>query len=118
MLPTVKVTISKIYESNLLVAQRYGYYPKDRNNNEDEYYDDYYDSNISFGDVIYEEEIDTRSLPKSGNSRLFSFNIEDRLPNFKGIYHIKVRSKKDYWVSDSRFISVSDHWIDRERRSG
>jgi hypothetical protein len=104
----VKVTISKIYESNLLVAQRYGYYPRDRNNDENEYYDEYDDNNISFGDVIYEKEIDTRSLPRAGNSSLFSFNIEDRLPNFKGIYHIKVRSKKDYWVSDSRFISVSD----------
>lgn len=108
--PRVKVTISKIYESNLLTAQQYGYYPQDKNTNEDEYYeDDYYQaSNLSFGDVIYEQELDTRSLPKSGSSRLFSFNIEDKLPNFKGIYHIKVRSKDNYWVSDSRFISVSD----------
>jgi alpha-2-macroglobulin len=109
----VKVTISKIYESNLLMAQRYGYYPRDSRNNdnyEEEYYDDYNDNNnnVSFGDVIYEKEIDTRSLPKVGKGRLFSFNIEDRLPGFKGIYHIKVRSVKDYWVSDSRFISVSD----------
>ncbi|MBL7698372.1 MAG: alpha-2-macroglobulin family protein [Chitinophagaceae bacterium] len=105
--PTVKVTISKIYESNLLTAQQYGYYPRERDNDE-EYYDEYYQSSISFGDIIYEQEIDTRTLPKSGNSRLFSFNFEDRLPNFKGIYHIKVRSKNNYWVSDSRFISVSD----------
>jgi uncharacterized protein YfaS (alpha-2-macroglobulin family) len=105
----VKVTISKIYESNLLMAQRYGYYPRD-NNDDNEYYDDYYEenNNVSFGDVIYEKEIDTRSLPKAGNGSLFTFNIEDRLANFKGIYHIKVRSKKDYWVGDSRFISVSD----------
>jgi len=103
----VRVTVSKIYESNLLTAQRYGYYPRDKNNDE-EYYEESYDNNVSFGDVIYEKEIDTRSLPRAGNSTLFSFNVEDRLPGFKGIYHIKVRSKKDYWVSDSRFISVSD----------
>lgn len=110
-IPRVKVIVSKIYESNLLAAQRYGYYPKDsRGGGEDEYYDgDYYNnSDVAFGDVIYEQEIDTRSLPKYGSSRLFSFNIEDRLPDFKGIYHIKMRSATDYWISDSRFISKSD----------
>ncbi len=106
----VKVVISKIYESNILAAQRYGYYPKDnRNENEEEYY--YYEEdagNLTLGEVIYEQEIDTRSLPSNGNTRIFTFNPDDRLPDFKGIYHIKIRSTKDYWLSDSRFISMSD----------
>jgi uncharacterized protein YfaS (alpha-2-macroglobulin family) len=116
----VKVIISKIYESNIMMAQRYGYYPtesrasnKNEEGDEEEYYR--YDeseyrggSDLSFGDVIYEKEIETRLLPKYGNSRLFTLNIEDRLPDFKGIYHIKVRSVTDYWLSDSRFISKSD----------
>jgi uncharacterized protein YfaS (alpha-2-macroglobulin family) len=111
--PKVKVIISKIYESNLLAVQRYGYYPKDsrRSSDEEEYYEeDYYSNNtdLTVGDVVYEKEIDTRLLPKYGNSRLFTFNIEDRLPDFKGIYHIKMRSATDYWISDSRFISKSD----------
>jgi alpha-2-macroglobulin len=105
----VKVIVSKVYESNLLVAQRYGYYPPDRSADEnDYYYNDYNEVDVSFGDVIFEKEIDTRMLPKYGNSRLFSFNIDDKLPEFKGIYHVKVRSTKDYWISDSRFVSVSD----------
>jgi uncharacterized protein YfaS (alpha-2-macroglobulin family) len=112
-IPKVKVIISKIYESNLLAAQRYGYEPLDKREHtgdDEEYYEGDYDnsSDVSFGDVIYEQEIDTRSLPKYGNSRLFSFNIDDRLPDFKGIYHIKIRSTTDYWISDSRFISKSD----------
>ncbi|WP_205513685.1 alpha-2-macroglobulin family protein [Longitalea arenae] len=112
-IPKVKVIVSKIYESNLLAAQRYGYSPKDargESSGEEDYYEgDYYDnSDVSFGDVIYEQEIDTRSLPRYGSSRLFSFNVEDRLPDFKGIYHIKMRSATDYWISDSRFISKSD----------
>lgn len=118
-IPKVKVIISKIYESNLLAAQRYGYYPADSRNRSGEeegeeyyhYYDDYnYNrgADLSFGDVIYEKEIETRLLPKYGNSRLFSFNIEDRLAEFKGIYHIKVRSTTNYWIADSRFISKSD----------
>lgn len=112
-IPKIKVIISKIYESNLLAAQRYGYSPKDDRGNgggeDEEYYEGGDDnSDVSFGDVIYEQEIDTRSLPKYGSSRLFTFNVEDRLPDFKGIYHIKLRSATDYWVSDSRFISKSD----------
>ena len=109
-IPKVKIIISKIYESNLLTAQRYGYYPQDsqRGGSEGDYYDDYNSPDISMGDVIYEKEIETRSLPKYGNSRLFKFNVEDRLADFKGIYHIKVRSAQDYWISDSRFISKSD----------
>ena len=108
--PKVKIIISKIYESNLLTAQRYGYYPNDSQGREYEgdYYQDYNSADISMGDVIYEKEIETRLLPKYGNSRLFKFNVEDRLADFKGIYHIKVRSAQDYWISDSRFISKSD----------
>jgi len=114
----VKVVISKIYENNLLMAQRNGYYPREtqaRTASYDEYGDDYYYDygsrgvDITVGDVIYEKEIDTRSLRKSGNGRLLDFSeFQDKLPEFKGIYHVMIRSNKDYWVRDSRFISVSD----------
>ncbi|HYH16206.1 MAG TPA: MG2 domain-containing protein, partial [Flavisolibacter sp.] len=111
--PKVKLIISKIYENNLLVAQRYGYSPKDESGpsyadyEEDESYDHY--SNSMAGDVVYTKEIDTRSLPKSGNGRILNISqFEDRLPDAKGIYHVALRSSKDYWVQDSRFISLSD----------
>lgn len=105
--PKVKVVVSKIYESNLMAAQRYGYSPRETGGyNEDYYYEGSGDATL--GDVIYEQEIDTRSLPKRGANRIFNFNIADKLNDFKGIYHIRVRSTDDYWVSDSRFISLSD----------
>ena len=110
--PKVKIIISKIYESNLLAAQRYGYYPAEKNSNsEDEYYyndESDYSSSATFGDVVYEKEIDTKNLPKIGNSTIFNFNPEERLPDFKGIYHIVVRSTNQYWVRDSRYIAISD----------
>jgi len=116
--PKVKIVISKIYESNLLVAQHYGYEPHETKNSagnnedgENNYYYDYASNNdeTTMGDVIYEKEIDTRSLPQSGAGRLLNFSrFEDRLPDFKGIYHVMIRSTKDYWVRDSRFISLSD----------
>lgn len=113
--PKVKLVISKIYENNLLMSSRYGYYPKEKNEAEYASYGEEgdYDSDaaadIQLGDVIYEKEIDTRSLPKSGAGRLLNISqFEDRLPEFKGIYHVMIRSTEDYWVRDSRFISLSD----------
>ncbi|MBZ5857657.1 alpha-2-macroglobulin family protein [Flavihumibacter profundi] len=103
----VKIIVSKIYESNLLAAQRYGYYPKEADS-ENEEYDYESGGDATLGDVIYEKEIDTRSLPKNNGSHLFNFSIEDRIPELKGCYHIKIRSAKDYWISDSRFVSLSD----------
>ncbi|HEX5651995.1 MAG TPA: MG2 domain-containing protein, partial [Chitinophagaceae bacterium] len=77
----------------------------------EEDYEEYYEdrNTASLGDVIYEKEIDTRSLPKSGAGRILNFSqFEDRIPDFKGIYHISIRSTEDYWVRDSRYISLSD----------
>ncbi len=117
--PKVKLIISKIYENNLLLAQRYGYSPQESRSGpeyasydegyEGDYYDEYGGGDAMLGDVIYEKEIDTRSLPKSGAGRLLNFSqFEDRLPDFKGVYHIVIRSSEDYWVKDSRYISLSD----------
>ncbi len=112
--PKVKLVISKIYENNLLMAERYGYYPQDeRNDYEEDYGSDYEDygryNNAMAGDVIYSKEIDSRSLPKSNGGRLLDISqFEDRLPDAKGIYHVMIRSTEDYWINDSRFISFSD----------
>jgi uncharacterized protein YfaS (alpha-2-macroglobulin family) len=106
-LPRVKVTVSKIYENNILTAMSNGYYPQD--NGAESYEDgDEGSGSLMVGDVIYEKEIDTRSLPKLGSARLFKFNPNDELKDFKGIYHIKISSTEDYWISESRFISRSD----------
>ncbi len=105
----LKLVVSKIYENNLLTAQRSGYYPHETNNeSNDEEYDDERSSDATVGDIIFQQEIETRTLPRFGNSRLLHFNIDDKVPDFKGIYHVMIRSTKDNWVRDSRFISLSD----------
>lgn len=114
--PRIKVIISKVYENNLLIAQRYGYSPRERNGyyNIDEYTEEYEPGYSSYpdlvtGDVIYEKEIETRTLPKSGGGRVLNMSqFEDRLSDFNGVYHVQIRSTESYWVQDSRFISVSD----------
>ena len=45
--PKVKLIISKIYENNLLMAQRYGYYPKEISSGPDyASYDEEYEGDI------------------------------------------------------------------------
>ncbi len=117
--PRVKIIISKIYENNLLMAHKYGYTPADQNGGAAENYgeidgegyssDEYGGGEGALGDVIFEKEIDVQSLPKTGAGRLLNIGqFQDMLPDFKGIYHVIVRSAQDYWVKDSRFLSVSD----------
>ncbi|HEY0356112.1 MAG TPA: MG2 domain-containing protein, partial [Flavisolibacter sp.] len=112
--PKVKLVISKIYENNLLMAQRYGYYPRDNeNDNGADFasyeYEEYDYSNSMAGDIVYSKEIDSRSLPRSGAGRILNISqFEDRLPDVKGIYHVMIRSTDNYWINDSRFISFSD----------
>ncbi len=122
--PKIKIIVSKVYENNLLAASHYGYSPQESDGTHtyapsgegDEEggggYSGGDNSDITFGDVIYEQEVDTRTLPKSSTggsgSRLLNLNITDKLPEFKGIYHVVIRSAKDYWVSDRRFVSLSD----------
>ena len=89
--PKVKLIISKIYENNLLMAQRYGYYPQETRASYASYEESMKEiimmktgSDAMLGDVIYEKEIDTRSLPKSGAGRLLNFSqFEDRLAGFQ-----------------------------------
>ena len=113
----VKVTISKIYENNLLAAMHYGYYTNGTYGGGDgeyegdgEYgsYNNSYSADAVLGDIIYEKEIETKTLPRYGNNRLFKFNLDDKLKDFKGIYHIMIRSDEEYYLRDSRFISLSD----------
>lgn len=110
----VKITVSKIYENNLLNARRNGYYPGDS-----EYEADYYESGESSGyygddydytsgDIVYEKEIQTRNLPKKGSSRILHFDFPDALKNFKGIYHVQISSQEAYYLRDAKFVSLSD----------
>ncbi len=127
--PRVEIVISKVYENNLLAASNFGYNPRvpstssessrvsdEEGDGDGEAPSDYYyggsNSDITFGDVIYRKEVDTRTLPKSSSggsgSHLLNLNIADQVPDFKGIYHVMVRSVKNYWVRDKRFVSLSD----------
>lgn len=107
----VKVTISKLYENNILAAGNYGsynnYYYRDYNYYEDESFDHFY-RNVKLEDVILEKEYATSELTKSNGTHLLNLNFEDELQAFDGVYHISIQSTDDYWLKDNRLISISD----------
>jgi uncharacterized protein YfaS (alpha-2-macroglobulin family) len=122
--PRVQVVISKVYENNLLAAAHFDYDPADPTETRhvvvqdaeadeeggDGDFTPRSSDDFTLGDVIYRQEVDTRTLPRSGSGsgRLLNLSIADKLPEFKGIYHVMIRSLKNYWVSDKRFVSLSD----------
>lgn len=88
--PKVSLKIYKVYESNILTS------------------DNYYGYGYQEKDIVYEKEIKTTDLKKAGSSSILTLNFEDILKDYNGIYYIEIRSLDDYWVRDSKYLSLSD----------
>lgn len=101
--PKVKLIVTKIYENNLLAMNRIGYYENDYGVYEMSEASDY-----QLGDRIFETTIETSKLPKHGNGRLLKMDIADKLPNFSGVYNVTIQSETQYYLRESRVISLSD----------
>lgn len=112
----VKVIISKVYENNLLASRGANSWFNTSSNYFDEYYDEYYyddyyyynSSDQVLQDIVFEKTYNASDFPKVGGNTLFKLDFSDKLKDYKGIYHIDIRSDDDRWLSDSRFVSVSD----------
>ncbi|WP_190300512.1 alpha-2-macroglobulin family protein [Rufibacter hautae] len=110
--PRVKVTISKVFENNILRylqdGQTYdGHYDEET----EEYIESsYYDVNETNGKTIFEREYETSSLRKQGKNHLLNLGLEDLDfdSHFKGLYVITVSSTEKNWLKDSKIISISD----------
>ncbi|NND77768.1 MAG: alpha-2-macroglobulin family protein [Flavobacteriales bacterium] len=104
----VKLQVFKVYTNNLLdyMGGRDHYYY------DDYYYDDYYSGDNGRvrdnGDLVYEEEIETKELAINGNKRVLNFNIDDKLRSYEGLYLIKLTSSKDRWRSAAKMVALSD----------
>ncbi|NOQ26628.1 MAG: alpha-2-macroglobulin family protein [Bacteroidales bacterium] len=107
--PKVRVKITKVYENNI-VSYIKDYNFRSYNNDYDDYY--YYDynrnDNSNLGDVIYEKEIETKTLPRNGNHQLLNLDFEDKLSDYNGIYLIEISSPDNYYLKDKKLISISD----------
>lgn len=98
--PKVKVTVYKIYENNIqrFISEK-GYI----RDNASSYYTNY----SSYGDVILNQEYDTKSLPQTNGMHVLNLDM-DKANNFKGIYAVKVASTEKQWLNSNKIVSVSD----------
>jgi uncharacterized protein YfaS (alpha-2-macroglobulin family) len=118
--PTVKLTVYKVYENNILHYLRRGqqyqgygdYYGEGDGDDEGGGYHSSYDyaADTTFGDVITKREINTAGLPMTGMTSLLNITPADiQYDNTrKGIYLVKIQDKKKPWVEDSKLLVVSD----------
>ncbi|MGI9541993.1 MAG: alpha-2-macroglobulin family protein, partial [Cyclobacteriaceae bacterium] len=103
----VLVTITKVYQNNILSFINSGdyYYNYDY----DDYYYDYNYYNVStLGDVVWQEELLTRDLPRKGSSRLLHLDFEDKIGNYNGLYIIEVSSKDESYRRAHKLVAISD----------
>jgi alpha-2-macroglobulin len=108
------LVVSKVYKNNLLsyLGNRSNYesgYSDDAEYYDDYYYNDYGPKDVGdLGDVVFEKNITSTSLPASNSGRLLNLDFKDILPNHNGIYVVELRSKDDYWVKARKIVSISD----------
>jgi uncharacterized protein YfaS (alpha-2-macroglobulin family) len=98
----VQLEVSKVYRNNLIhFLNRYSYTYYD----DSRYNPDYNTGN--YGKYLYSKKIE---LPENKNwLQKFDVNLNEALnSDYKGIYVVNVRSEEDYWVHDSKMVSMSD----------
>jgi alpha-2-macroglobulin len=118
--PTVKVSVFKIFENNIIHYLRGGkdydsYYEEDEfQQNEDGDYVDHgaylYSFNENYGKLIYSKEVNTEALPKNGNLRLLNLKPEDLDMSgaLKGFLLVRIESTEKKWLRDVALVSLSD----------
>ncbi|MFK7925034.1 MAG: hypothetical protein AB8H47_23960, partial [Bacteroidia bacterium] len=113
--PKVELKVVKIYENNIIHFLGSGYYYSEYHDYDDYGYNDYYyGGGYQFyqasdkGDVIYEETINTSTLPFNGNQRLLKLDFEDKLPELPGLYVVEVIARDPYYLSSRTVVCRSD----------
>lgn len=110
----VKMRIYKIYENNIQQFMErgndYGYHyeESEEEGGESNYWDYQYFNTDDYGDLIVQEEFETRKLQKKGELRVFNLNFEDKIKNMQGLYVLQLEAIDKSWVTASKIISISD----------
>ncbi|MFY0651436.1 MAG: alpha-2-macroglobulin family protein [Cyclobacteriaceae bacterium] len=99
----VEVTLTKLYENNILGFTRNKYYDWDS-----ESYSYNFRNMGEQGDVIWNKIYESKDLPKKSGFRVLNLDIEDKIKDFNGIYALQIKSDERYWLRDSKLISISD----------
>jgi len=108
--PAIKVSVFKIFENNILHYLRQGV-NWDYIYENDEYHEFYgYPFDENYGRPVFTKQVQTRSLPRSGNYALLNLDLDQLRYSdpFKGIYLVKVESTDRRWLQDVQMLSLSD----------
>lgn len=115
----VKVTIHKVFENNLLAFMKrgeswgYDYADNDYDYSDgDDYYSGYNDYTYydteDMGQLVWEKTMKTAALENIGKISLLNLNFEDKLPQFKGVYVIRIQDTERKFVTDSKLVCYAD----------
>lgn len=99
----VEVTLTKLYENNILGFTRNKYYDY-----ESESYSYNFRNMQDQGDVIWNKIYEVNNLPKKSGLRILNLDIEDKIKDYNGIYALQISSDENYWLRDTKLISISD----------
>ncbi|WP_255067799.1 alpha-2-macroglobulin [Lacihabitans sp. LS3-19] len=103
-IPKVNITVSKIYENNILPflkGSRRSYFDGD----EEQYY---FSSEADlYSDVISDRKIETEDLPLKQGVSILNLPLPEQT-NKRGIYFVSVASEDDYYRRIQKIVSVSD----------
>lgn len=114
--PKVEVKIAQLFENNILPYlktnryQNYGgeYYEEDGSSSSNSKSFNYtLDANDDYSNLILNRKFDTRSLPKTSGSSVLTIN-QLEASKTKGVFLVSVVSEQDYWIKDTRLVSISD----------
>lgn len=111
----VNLKVYKLYENNILHYMRgkrwtdWDYYYDEEGN--EEYsptgYNYSSDEEGYYSDIIEDKKIEVASMQKLGNNLLLPLNFND--PNkSKGIFLVDISSDLNYWLRETKLISISD----------
>jgi len=111
--PNIKVSIYKVFENNLVHFldrdKRWGsYWNYDEDLGHTDYYDYRYYEISDVGQLVYEQEMKTAGMDRSGIGHLLHLDFADELKDKPGVYIIQVEDTEHYYISDSRIVSLSD----------
>ena len=113
-IPKVNVRIYKIYENNMIQFLKQGMQYNSHYDAYDEENDEYnyseYNSYVTedFGDLIWEQDYETRKLEKISAMQVLKMDFDDKIKNQQGIYVMQIQSTDQNWIQASKILTVSD----------
>lgn len=107
----VNVSVYKIFNNNInnFLREKVGFYNYSYSDESDYYYySDSYSGLEYYGTEVFNQNYQTKNMTQGTGGQIISMDFIDRLPTYKGIYVVTVKSIDDQWKRASSVVSLSD----------